>query len=151
MKTNITLTQFAAISQSTEVIEIVAMIKARRLESEFNSYLATYDGGDNNLLDYMDAVLDFPRSVLIEVCTPASRHTFSGADTDEAMEQLNSWLWQQVKLTPNMWDKIERYTFQIGTITRRVCLTYFHYCYAKGRITVDELLRYSEVVTTANA
>lgn len=153
MKTNITLQSLTMCQEST-IQAIAKSILTQGLQAQFNEYLAAYIG--ESILDVYDCLQDFStHGAKIELVSSsgATLATFFGMNPAHTMQQLNDYLWSQIDHTPRnwqavgqnskRWDELEQCTFTLGGVARPVVLTYFHYCFAKGRITVNELLSYS--------
>lgn len=153
MKTNITLQQLTACQEIT-IQTLAKKVLTQGLQAQFNEYLANYEG--ESLLDVYDCLQDFStHGAKVELlnASGATLATFHGMNPADTLQALNGYLWAQIDNAPSnwqavgqnskKWDELEQCTFTLGGVVRPVVLTYFHYCFCKGRITINELLAYS--------
>lgn len=75
--------------------------------------------------------------VRVELLVPGGSEFFVGCDVEEALSQLNDWAFFEQDFTD-----LEGCTFQIDGDDRLFEFdgTMFHYCFAKGRISVERML-----------
>ena len=128
-----------------EPVDVAKVITTNNLFTKFCKYAFFYDGEDENLFDIQDCLLDFKcfgAEIKIDVdksIHPSSVYQVFGMTPSIALHRL----FDEVNEEMHRWDdKFEGKTFTIKGVKGkfRYLGVMFHYCYAKGRITEDQLL-----------
>lgn len=135
---NITLKQIAngKVFDSEEAVKVAKRILDTKRSSEFNKYRFFYPGANFSKPDLLDCLLDF-NIFAGEVKLYKGKNAykqFLGFTKEETLAALSEFLFIN--------NEEEDLTFSVRGYKDRfpVNLTFFHYCFAKGRISVDEML-----------
>lgn len=137
-------------SLTGEAVEIARTILANGLYSQFNRYAFFYGYDSEELGDIQDLLLDFKSfggEIKIKVTTdihPSGTWSVFGMTLVESLNRLFSELTNKPYLVS---DKLENSIFTIKGVKGKFAYNgvLFHYCFAKGRISEQELLEMCRV------
>lgn len=135
---NITLKEIAngKVFDDKEAIEVAKRILDAKKSSEFNKFRFFYPGANASRADLRDCLTDF-NLFAGEVKLYKGKNAykqFLGFTKEETLAALSEFIFIN--------NEEEDLTFSVRGYKGRfpVNLTFFHYCFAKGRISVDEML-----------
>ena len=148
MKTNTSIIQQIAngeTSLSGEAVRVANIILNGNLSGKFNRYAFFYDGNGECLADVQDCILDFAcfgAEIGMSVDTsvdPSGVYEAGGMTPEVSLKRL----FNQISNLPYaVSQKLENSVFTIRGMQGSFSYvsTYFHYCFAKGRINERKLL-----------